>query len=272
MNADDLRKLLAAVGRGEIPPEAASEALLSEWQRLPFDDLGYARVDHHRAVRQGFPEVVFGPGKSPEQIAAIAARLAAHGQDVLVTRTTEQAWQAVRAVVPGAQYHPIPRAIAWRARPEVRGTGLVLVASAGTSDIPVAEEAALTAEIMGSRVDRLFDVGVAGLHRLLEARERLAAARVLVVAAGMEGALPSVIGGLVSAPLIAVPTSVGYGANLGGVAALLAMLNSCAPGVAVVNIDNGFGAGAIAHRINRLSERTRGDGALNPHTADVGLS
>jgi NCAIR mutase (PurE)-related protein len=251
VTAEDLRNLLLAVGRGEVTAERAADQVLTHWLRLPFDDLGYARVDHHRTIRQGFAEVVFGPGKTPEQVAGIAARLAAHGQDLLVTRTDENAWQAVKAVVPDATFHPVARAIVRRARPDRPGDGLVLVASAGTSDMAVAEEAALTAEVMGSRVDRLYDVGVAGVHRLLEAQPRLMAARVVIAVAGMEGALPSVIGGLVAVPVIALPTSVGYGSNFGGLAALLAMLNSCAAGVAVVNIDNGFGAGAIAHRINR---------------------
>ena len=250
MTPDDLRALLSGVHRGDVSPESAADRLLDAWRRLPFEDLGYARVDHHRALRQGFPEVVFGAGKTPEQVAAIADRIAASGYDLLVTRTSPAAWEAVRRVLPDAEFHEVPRIIVRRAHTGRPPEGLVLVASAGTSDIPVAEEAALTAEVMGSRVDRLYDVGVAGLHRLLEARERLSAARVVVVVAGMEGALPSVVGGLVAAPIIAVPTSVGYGANLGGLAALLAMLNSCATGVAVVNIDNGFGAGAIAHRIN----------------------
>ena len=259
MKIDEIRVLLASVQSGQIAPEAAAAELVAAWKHLAFEDLGFARVDHHRAVRQGFPEVVFGPGKTPDQIAAIAARLVARDQDLLVTRTTEEAYAAVKREVADAVFHPLPRAIVRRARPEVPGAGLVLVACAGTSDVPVAEEAALTAETMGSHVDRLYDVGVAGLHRLLGARERLAQARVIVVVAGMEGALPSVIGGLVAVPVIAVPTSVGYGASFGGIAALLAMLNSCATGVAVVNIDNGFGGGAIAHRINALQGPSAGD-------------
>jgi NCAIR mutase (PurE)-related protein len=264
---EDLRHLLGAVARGEVNADHAAEQVLARWRRLPFEDLGYARIDHHRAIRQGFPEVVFGPGKTPVQVADIAARLAADGQDLLVTRTTEAAWHAVRAVVPDAVFHPIPGAIVRRVRPDRPGEGLVLVASAGTSDMAVAEEAALAAEVMGSRVDRLYDVGVAGVHRLLEAQPRLAAARVIVAVAGMEGALPSVVGGLVGVPVIAVPTSVGYGSSFGGLAALLAMLNSCAAGVAVVNIDNGFGAGAIAHRINAGSAQTAGPHAHAPQAA-----
>lgn len=232
--------------------DAASSQVLDFCRQAPFEDLGHARVDHHRALRQGFAEIVFGLGKTPAQTAEIAAAIVSRGADLLVTRTTSDAFEAVRLAVPEAVFHPVPRAIVCRQRPDRPGQGRVLVASAGTSDIPVAEEAALTAEVMGSVVDRLFDVGVAGLHRLLHARDRLAAARVIVVVAGMEGALPSVVGGLVSVPVIAVPTSVGYGAHFGGLAPLLAMLNSCATGVAVVNIDNGFGAGAMAHRINAL--------------------
>jgi hypothetical protein len=209
-------------------------------------------VDRHRAYRVGFPEVVFGQGKTADQIAAIAQRIAANDQTLLVTRASEAAYDAVRAVLPDAVYHAVPRLIARRREDLPAGTGTILVAAAGTSDLGVAEEAAVTAEVLNNRVDRLFDVGVAGLHRLLSARERLDAARVVIVVAGMEGALPSVVGGLVRAPVIAVPTSVGYGASFGGIAALLGMLNSCAPGVAVVNIDNGFGAACIASQINHL--------------------
>jgi NCAIR mutase (PurE)-related protein len=249
MTSEQLRNLLADVSRGDISPGQAAETILAFWRRMPFESLEYARIDHHRAVRQGFPEVIFGPGKTPMQIATIAERLATHGHDVLVTRTTAEAWEAVRRVLPDAVFHPDARVIIRRAG-SAREAGLVLVASAGTSDIPVAEEAALTAALMGSRVDRLYDVGVAGLHRLLDAHDRLTTARAIVVVAGMEGALPSVVGGLVTVPVIAVPTSVGYGASFGGLTALLAMLNSCAAGVSVVNIDNGFGAGVVAHRIN----------------------
>jgi NCAIR mutase (PurE)-related protein len=254
MTPDRLRNLLAAVSRAELSPDDAADEILGFWRKLPFEDLGYARLDHERALRQGFPEVVFGLGKTPGQIAAIARRLSESGHDVLITRADEAAWAAVQPVLPDATFDPVARVITRRARPADPSVGRVLVATAGTADIPVAEEAALTAETMGSRVDRLYDVGVAGLHRLLAARDRVIAARVLVVVAGMEGALPSVVGGLVAAPVIAVPTSVGYGASFGGLAALLAMMNSCATGVAVVNIDNGFGAGALAHRINRMGE------------------
>jgi pyridinium-3,5-biscarboxylic acid mononucleotide synthase len=252
MNPDDLRELLDRVRRGDVSVESAGKTLLDRLRARPFEDLGFARVDHHRAARKGFPEVIFGQGKTPTQVAAIASRIAEQRQTLLVTRTNEEAYEAVRAVVPDAVYHEQPRIIERRADDLPRGAGTILVAAAGTSDLSVAEEAAVTAEVMNNAVDRLFDVGVAGLHRLLSARERLEAARVIIVVAGMEGALPSVIGGLVRAPVIAVPTSVGYGASFGGVAALLGMLNSCAPGVAVMNIDNGFGAACISSQINHL--------------------
>ena len=219
---------------------------------LPYEDLGYASLDHHRALRTGYPEVVFGLGKTPEQIAVIAERLAAQSDRLLVTRATVEAYRAVKERVPDAVYHGDARAITLDRLHEAKRPGVV-VCCAGTSDVPVAEEAAVTAELMGSAVDRMYDVGVAGIHRLLDKTERLRAAKALVVVAGMEGALPSVVGGLVAAPVIAVPTSIGYGASFGGLAPLLAMLNSCAAGVAVVNIDNGFGAGYMAAVINRQS-------------------
>ena len=252
MNPADLHDLLDRLRRGEVPVEAAHAALLDEFRAQPFEDLGFARVDHQRTARKGFPEVVFGEGKTPAQVAAIAGRIVGRGQTLLVTRTGPEAFAAVREAVPDAVFHEQARLIERRAGELPRGAGTILVAAAGTSDLPVAEEAALTAEVMNNDVDRLFDVGVAGLHRLLSARDRLAAARIVIVVAGMEGALPSVVGGLVRAPVIAVPTSVGYGASFGGIAALLGMLNSCAPGVAVVNIDNGFGAACIASQINHL--------------------
>jgi hypothetical protein len=252
MNPTQLRTLLDQLRQGELSVEAAHSTLLDQFRAQPFEDLGFARVDHHRAYRVGFPEVVFGQGKTPAQVAAIAGRIVGHGQTLLVTRTTAEAFEAVRAAIPDAVFHEQARLIERRSEDLPRGTGTILVAVAGTSDLAVAEEAAITAEVMNNPVDRLFDVGVAGLHRLLSARDRLEAARVVIVVAGMEGALPSVIGGLVRAPVIAVPTSVGYGASFGGVAALLGMLNSCAPGVAVVNIDNGFGAACIASQINHL--------------------
>jgi hypothetical protein len=252
MNPNELRDLLVRLQRGEVTVEAAQADLMDRLRAQPFEDLGFARVDHHRAARKGFPEVVFGQGKTPAQVAAIAGRIVGHGQTLLVTRTTALAFEAVQAVIPDAVFHQEAGIIERRAGELPRGNGTILIAVAGTSDLAVAEEAAVTAEVMNNPVDRLFDVGVAGLHRLLSARDRLDAARVIVVVAGMEGALPSVIGGLVRAPVIAVPTSVGYGASFGGVAALLGMLNSCAPGVAVVNIDNGFGAACIASQINHL--------------------
>jgi len=253
MNPDQLREVLDQVRRGDVPVEDAQAMLLDRLRARPFEDLGFARVDLHRAARKGFPEVIFGQGKTPAQIAAIAQRIVASGQTLLVTRTSTEAYASVRAVIPDAVHHEQAGIIERRTGDLPRGAGTVLVAAAGTSDLPVAEEAAISAEVMNNPVDRLFDVGVAGLHRLLSARERLDAARVIIVVAGMEGALPSVIGGLVRAPIIAVPTSVGYGASFGGVAALLGMLNSCAPGVAVVNIDNGFGAACLASQINHLS-------------------
>ena len=221
-------------------------------RRAPFEDLGFARVDHHRAIRQGVPEVVFGAGKTPEQVADIAARIVAADQTLLVTRTDAAAFDAVRRRVGDAAFHPEAGIICRTLGREPTGRGTVLVVSGGTADQRVAEEAAVTAGVMGNRVERLNDVGVAGLHRLLSAHARLEEARVIVVVAGMEGALASVVGGLVAAPVIAVPTSVGYGAGAGGIAALLSMLNSCATGVAVVNIDNGFGAAALASLINHL--------------------
>ncbi|MCX6549448.1 MAG: nickel pincer cofactor biosynthesis protein LarB [Acidobacteria bacterium] len=232
--------------------DAAHAQLAEILHAQPSEDLGFAQIDHHRTARKGFPEVVFGQGKTTAQTAAIAERIVARGHTLLVTRATREQFEAVRAAVPDAAYHEAARIIERRAGEVPAGTGTILIAAAGTSDLPVAEEAAITAEVMNNAVDRLFDVGVAGLHRLLRARERLESARVIIVVAGMEGALPSVVGGLVRGPVIAVPTSVGYGASFGGIAALLGMLNSCAPGVAVVNIDNGFGAACIASQINHL--------------------
>ena len=252
MNPAELRTLLDQVQSGALKPDIAHQRLLEYLRHLPFEDLGFARLDHHRAIRQGFPEVVFGPGKTPAQVASIAARIVAAGHTLLVTRTDPAAYAAVREVVPGAIFHPDARLITFQQGDGPPGRGVILVAAAGTSDLPVAEEAALTAELMRNHVDRLYDVGVAGVHRVIAERSRLAAARVIVVVAGMEGALPSIVGGLVSTPVIAVPSSVGYGASFGGLTALLAMLNSCATGVSVVNIDNGFGAAAIASLINHL--------------------
>jgi len=252
MNRHQLRDLLHKVGAGDLTPEAALEPLLQFLRQKPYDDLGFARVDTHRNARQGFPEVVFGQGKTAEQIAAIAAQIAGAGQSLLVTRTTVEAHAAVAARLPQARFHDLARCITLDGGNTPRGRGTIVIAAAGTADLPVAEEAAVSAEIMGNTVDRLYDVGVAGLHRLLHEHGRLIAARVVIVAAGMEGALPSVVGGLVDVPVIAVPTSIGYGSSFGGLTALLAMLNSCAKGVSVVNIDNGFGAAAIASSINHL--------------------
>jgi NCAIR mutase (PurE)-related protein len=252
MNRLQLRDLLEEVRSGAVTLESAHEQLLQYLRQSPYENLGFARVDHHRSVRQGFPEVVYGPGKTPEQIAAISERIVAAGHNLLVTRTTRDAYDAIRERLPAASFHEQARTITLRLTSMPPGRGTILVAAAGTADLPVAEEAVTSAEIMGNTVDRLYDVGVAGLHRLLAEHARLTAAHVVIVVAGMEGALPSVVGGLVDAPVIAVPTSVGYGASFGGITALLAMLNSCASGVSVVNIDNGFGAAAIASAINHL--------------------
>jgi len=248
----ELQDLLDAVARGELDTATAHRRLMDALRASPFEDLGFARVDHHRSLRQGFPEVVLGIGKTPAQIAGIAAEIAGRGSSLLVTRASAAAFDAVRHVVPGATYHAEASIISLRQQDITPGKGTIVVAAAGTSDISVAEEAAITAELMGNDVTRLYDVGVAGLHRILGERVRLASARVVIVVAGMEGALPSVVAGLISAPVIAVPTSVGYGASFGGIAALLGMLNSCSSGVSVVNIDNGFGAGNIASLINHL--------------------
>jgi NCAIR mutase (PurE)-related protein len=252
MTASELVSLFEAVRAGAVSPDEARQRVLQFVRQAPFEDLGFARVDHHRQVRQGHPEVVFGQGKTADQVATISARIVDRGHSLLVTRTNSEAFEAVRAALPRAVFHDTARAITLRQGDSPPGRGTILVAAAGTSDLPVAEEAAVTAEVMGNTVDRLYDVGVAGIHRLLSETSRLQSARVVIAVAGMEGAMPSVIGGLVAAPVIAVPTSVGYGASFGGLTALLGMLNSCAPGVAVVNIDNGFGAAAMASAINHL--------------------
>jgi NCAIR mutase (PurE)-related protein len=247
---EGLRALLQAVQEGRLGIEEA----LRRIEACGFVELGFACLDTARAERQGFPEVIFCPGKTPEQVAELFSRLAAVHPNLLATRAGSETYQAVREAVPAAEYSSTARLIyLWRERP-AEPRGRILVITAGTADIPVAEEAALTAEVMGNRVERLYDVGVAGLHRLLARLDRLRQARVLVVVAGMEGALASVVGGLVARPVIAVPTSVGYGANFAGLAPLLTMLNSCAAGVAVVNIDNGFGAGYLASLINRVGD------------------
>jgi NCAIR mutase (PurE)-related protein len=250
MTAERLKKILAAVSRGTTSAEAAYEEL----KALPFESLGLAHVDHHRTIRQGMPEVILGEGKTSAQIVAIARSMRKAGADVLITRIDGRKGKEIARRFRAAVLHPKARCAVIRSKdPSVVGKGTILVVTAGTSDIAVAEEAAVTAEFLGNRVERLFDVGVAGIHRLLLQKDALLSARVLVVAAGMEGALASVVGGLTDKPVIAVPTSIGYGASFGGVAALLGMLNSCSPNVAVVNIDNGFGAGVLSSVINRLS-------------------
>ncbi len=248
MNAESIRHLFEQVRKGKLSPDAAVARL----RHFPFEDLGFAKVDHHRALRAGMPEVIFGEGKSPAQVAAIFARLAKHGGNILATHASEKQFAAVKKKIRAAEYRELARAIVLQRDRGRHGKGTVAVVSAGTSDIPVAEEAVVTAELMGNEVEHFYDVGVAGIHRLLANREALAKARVVVVCAGMEGALPSVVGGLVGVPVIAVPTSVGYGASFKGLTALLGMLNSCASNVSVVNIDNGFGAGYVASLINRL--------------------
>jgi NCAIR mutase (PurE)-related protein len=255
MTPERLRSLLTEVADGGLSPDEALERL----KHLPFEDLGFARVDHHRHLRMGFPEVVFGQGKSPEQIVGIAERLQAAGHNVLVTRLAPEAAAMLVAHLPGVEYDPVARVATLQSEvPRVATHGTVLVIAAGTTDLPVAEEAVRTLEAFGNPVDRLYDVGVSGLHRLLDGRDKITSASVLIVVAGMEGALPSVVAGLVGRPVIAVPTSVGYGASFGGLAALLGMLNSCAAGLTVVNIDNGFGAAVAASLINRCSASERG--------------
>ena len=249
MDSDRLIRLLKEVRSGKLPISGAVKRM----RHLPFEDLGFAKVDHHRALRQGFPEVIMGQGKQPNEIAAIVAAMRRHKSNILVTRLDSEKIADLKRRGTGLQFHRAARAATWVGKPVMMtGKGTVLVICAGTSDIPVAEEAALTASMMGNRIEKLFDVGVAGLHRILENRTRLDLATVLIVVAGMEGALPSVVAGLSDKPVIAVPTSVGYGASFGGLSALLGMLNSCAAGVTVVNIDNGFGAGFAASLINRV--------------------
>jgi NCAIR mutase (PurE)-related protein len=247
VNSEALRKLFQQVRKRQLSPDEAVQKL----RHLPFEDLGFAKVDHHRALRQGMPEVIFSQGKTPRQVADIFGRLAEHGGNVLATRASEAQYEAVAVRVEKAEYRSLGRAIILKKDRKRYGKGVIAVVSAGTSDIPVAEEAVVTAEMMGNEVQHIYDVGVAGIHRLLAHRAALSNARVIVVCAGMEGALPSVVGGLVGVPVIAVPTSVGYGAAFEGLAALLGMMNSCASNVSVVNIDNGFGAGYVASLINR---------------------
>jgi len=242
VNRDAILALLRQVEGGSVLPAEALDKL----SNLPFEDAGFAKIDHHRSLRLGLPEVIYAAGKTPEQVAEIFARMAVAGGDVIATRAGVAAWDAVKQMVPAAEYHTEARIIGLRQTDASSNASRVAVLCAGTSDIPVAEEAAVTAEYLGVKVDRVYDVGVAGLHRLLAQHETLREARAVIVCAGMEGALPSVVGGLVAAPVIAVPTSVGYGAAFGGLTALLGMLNSCAPNVSVVNIDNGFGAAYVA--------------------------
>jgi pyridinium-3,5-biscarboxylic acid mononucleotide synthase len=248
MDPAAIELLLTEVREGKIDVPAALQKL----RHLPFEDLGFAKLDHHRTLRTGMPEVIFASGKTTAQVATIFERMAKAGGNVLATRASREAYEAVKIAEPRAVYHEMARAITLKQAEPVPGKGTVAVVCAGTSDLPVAEEAALTAELMGNTVELIADVGVAGIHRLLAQQNSLKSARVLIVCAGMEGALPTVVGGLVNAPVLAVPTSVGYGASFGGVAALLGMLNTCAPNVCVVNIDNGFGAGCIASLINHL--------------------
>ena len=248
MDSGQLRELFERVRSGEVAVDAAVERV----RHLPFEDLGFAKVDHHRALRHGMPEVVFAKGKTPQQVIAITSSLLEVSPNVLVTRANPECAAAISRDLPGGEYFPLSGAVRfWRDR-KIEGKGNIAVVCAGTSDIPVAQEAQITAEVMGNSVVAIHDIGVAGFHRLIQNRERLLDARVVVVCAGMEGALPSAVGGMVSCPVIAVPTSVGYGASFHGLAALLGMLNSCASNVAVVNIDNGFGAGYVASLINRL--------------------
>src|SRR5579864_9233562 len=248
MDKDQLRSLLEQVRAGAVEVDAAIDRM----RHMPFEDLGWAKLDHHRALRHGLTEVIFGKGKTPEQIATIAGRLLEKSPNLLITRADESIATRLKSNFPDAEYFALSGAVrVWRDR-GIRGKGKLAVVCAGTSDIPVAEEAQVTAEVMGNEVDVIHDIGVAGIHRLMSNRHRLVEARVIVVCAGMEGALPSAVGGMVSCPVIAVPTSVGYGASFHGLAALLGMLNSCASNVTVVNIDNGFGAGYVASLINRL--------------------
>ena len=248
MNQQKLLEILEAVRNGKLAPQEAVERL----KHLPFEDLGFAKIDHHRTLRQGMPETVYAPGKTAEQIAQIVRQMLKRSPNVLVTRASRVVATRVKRLAKDAQFHPLSGCIAIQRDRAEHGKGKILVVSAGSSDIPAAEEAVVTAGLMGNRVEHLYDVGVAGIHRLMSYREQLTSARVIICVAGMEGALPSVVAGLVAAPVIAVPTSVGYGASFGGVAALLGMLNSCASNVAVVNIDNGFGAACFASLVNRL--------------------
>jgi pyridinium-3,5-biscarboxylic acid mononucleotide synthase len=251
MKKEEILKLLQAIERKEL----TSTAVLERLKHLPFEDIDFAKVDHHRSLRQGFAEVIYGKGKAPQHIGEIVRAMTKRPDsrhNVIITRANPQMFAAVKRICRAAKFHPLSGVITIERNREITGKGTILVVSAGTSDIPVAEEALLTAQMMGNPVEHLYDVGVAGIHRLLDRHKTLTSARVVICIAGMEGALPSVVGGLVGVPVIAVPTSTGYGASFGGVAALLGMLNSCASNVTVVNIDNGFGAACVASCINRL--------------------
>jgi hypothetical protein len=245
---DEVKRVLDGYKGGELSLDDA----VDRFRKLPFEDLGFANVDHHRTLRQGFPEVVFGAGKTDEEILEITRAMLGREHNILVTRTSRSVSDKVQAIEPSFRFRERSGTLSLIRDVDVKGKGTVMVVSAGTSDIPVAEEAVATLEVMGNEISHLYDVGVSGIHRLLDRVDRLAEARVVIVVAGMEGALPSVVGGLVGVPVIAVPTSIGYGASFGGVAALLGMLNSCASNVTVVNIDNGYGAGVVASLINRL--------------------
>ena len=253
MNQNELKKLLTDLSKNKLSPSDAMKQL----QNLPYENIDFAKIDHHRELRNGSPEVIFSPGKSVPQIKKIIQSLRKAGSNILATKLTADAYKKLKTSLPqNAEYNEQGQTLAIRNKKTIQSKGLITIITAGTSDIPIAEEAAATAQLMGSRVETIFDVGVAGLHRLLDNMDQINKARVLIVVAGMEGALASVVGGLVAQPIIAVPTSIGYGASFGGISALLTMLNSCATGIAVVNIDNGFGAGCMAHRINLLGETT----------------
>lgn len=249
MNETLLRKLLENLHKGKVNPDEALEKL----KKLPYEDLGFAKIDHHRSIRKGFPEVIYCEGKSILQISSIAKKILSAGDTLLATRGNKKVFKKIKKISSRAQFNELARTIVVPPKRKKKKSGRVLVLSAGTSDIPVAEEAVVTAETLGSNVEKIYDVGVAGIHRILDRKESLYTAKVIVVVAGMDGALASVVGGLVDKPVVAVPTSVGYGASFQGLAALLTMLNSCATGIAVVNIDNGFGAGYFAHKVNLLS-------------------
>jgi pyridinium-3,5-biscarboxylic acid mononucleotide synthase len=248
MSPDEIKVMLQQVKSGKLKVDAAVDRL----RNLPFEDIGYARIDHHRSLRQGFPEVIFARGKSPGHVVGIVQGMLRNRHNILITRGNEELYELIEPLDKRTEFHALSGAISIRRDRKIRGKGKILVVSAGTSDIPVAEEAQVTAEVMGNRVDFIYDVGVANIHRILSTSKQLRSARIIIVAAGMEGALPSVVAGMVSVPVIAVPTSIGYGASFHGLAALLGMLNSCASNVATVNIDNGFGAGYLASVINRL--------------------